>query len=661
MKIRTLTLKNFMPYKGESRIEFPVDDYRNVMIVFGDNMRGKTSLLNALRWGFYGRAIGRQSRDIPLNDLPNRDATLEGDWTVEVRIEFEANGATYDLRRNATKRASVATPQRPDDYICQVHLTKNGIPIQGDLVEAEINQVAPEQISRFFLFDGELLQEYETLLIEGSTQGGKIKDAIEQVLGVPSLIHGRDELETLLKAARKSQQQDLAHMSGLEKLAEQQSELARKQDQAEKNLHLLRNQLSEKWEERTSLDEQIAQDESIFNAKKQLDLLMDRQRSVEENRDSKRAERLDILGQAWRDLVEIRVGVRRQLLEEEQSAALTTITKRAEVEARIKQLQALLSSRTCPTCLQALSEERRAEIGGELGTLEGQRDQLSGDLERFQATAAQIAILNKIRGISARDRLAKIDEELQGSEVELTKIDNNIEKLRSEIEGYDTAEIARRRALRDVLLKEEGRLERDIAAQQSDLTKLKNDLAIAQKSIEGQSQARTSRSTKKVHICQQLEEIFDQSVDRLRDQLRESVEARATEAFQEMTTQKAYRGLAINKNYGLTILDELGQPVALRSAGAEQVVALSLIDGLNRTGRAAGPIVMDTPFGRLDLNHRDNILSYLPTVTSQFVLLVHSGEIRPDTDLDAIAARVGAQYHIREISPRHSIIERVTS
>jgi DNA sulfur modification protein DndD len=128
-----------------------------------------------------------------------------------------------------------------------------------------------------------------------------------------------------------------------------------------------------------------------------------------------------------------------------------------------------------------------------------------------------------------------------------------------------------------------------------------------------------------------------------------------------MTTQKAYRGLAINKNYGLTILDELGQPVALRSAGAEQVVALSLIDGLNRTGRAAGPIVMDTPFGRLDLNHRDNILSYLPTVTSQFVLLVHSGEIRPDTDLDAIAARVGAQYHIREISPRHSIIERVTS
>jgi DNA sulfur modification protein DndD len=31
---------NFMPYKGEVSVDFPTDDARNVMIVFGDNMRG---------------------------------------------------------------------------------------------------------------------------------------------------------------------------------------------------------------------------------------------------------------------------------------------------------------------------------------------------------------------------------------------------------------------------------------------------------------------------------------------------------------------------------------------------------------------------------------------------------------------------------------------
>ena len=62
MKLHRLTATNFMPYKGQQTVDFPTDDARNVMIVFGENERGKTSLLNALRWGFYGRAIGRHSR-----------------------------------------------------------------------------------------------------------------------------------------------------------------------------------------------------------------------------------------------------------------------------------------------------------------------------------------------------------------------------------------------------------------------------------------------------------------------------------------------------------------------------------------------------------------------------------------------------------------------
>ena len=125
-----------------------------------------------------------------------------------------------------------------------------------------------------------------------------------------------------------------------------------------------------------------------------------------------------------------------------------------------------------------------------------------------------------------------------------------------------------------------------------------------------------------------------------------------------MTTQKSYRGLEINNNYGLSIIDSSGRTVSIRSAGAEQVVALSLIDGLNRTGRAIGPVVMDTPFGRLDPKHRDNVLKHLPSVTSQFVLLVHGGEIRPDTDLASIKSRIGAVYTIGEISETQSRIER---
>lgn len=123
--------------------------------------------------------MGRHLREIPLHELHNKEAALEGDWTMETSVRFEAEGHHYDLRRRATKRKLVAQPSRPEDFEVIVGLQKDSIAVSGHLIEAEINRFAPEQVSRFFLFDGELLQEYETLLIEGSEQGRRIKEAIE--------------------------------------------------------------------------------------------------------------------------------------------------------------------------------------------------------------------------------------------------------------------------------------------------------------------------------------------------------------------------------------------------------------------------------------------------------------------------------------------------
>ena len=107
----------------------------------------------------------------------------------------------------------------------------------------------------------------------------------------------------------------------------------------------------------------------------------------------------------------------------------------------------------------------------------------------------------------------------------------------------------------------------------------------------------------------------------------------------------------------MTILDTKGRSVQERSAGAEQIVALSLIDGLNRAGRRGGPIVMDTPFGRLDWVHRANVLQYLPEMAEQVILLVHEGELDPQRELPILAPHLGAMYRIKRVGARHSQIE----
>jgi DNA sulfur modification protein DndD len=658
MKLRELTVRNFMPYKGQQQVEFPTDDFRNVMLVFGDNMRGKTSFLNALRWGFYEQVIGRHSKPIPIQEVPNKEAASEGDWTVEVYIKFEANGHVYDLRRRAEKRANVAVPQRREDFVTQVFLKKDDMPVQGDLVEAEINQIAPQQTSRFFLFDGELLEEYESLLMEGSDQGRRIKEAVEQVLGVPSLIYGRDELTTLLKSARKAQQRDLALVQGLETQAQQQADLTSRQDVLDRDLASLQEKLESTRADIASLDDEIEASQSIHAAKAKLDSLTARQKQIEDYREIKKSERLDLLSDAWRDLIETKLATRREQLEHERDELTRQMSAQAGLELRVQQLRELLATKECPTCFQSLGDEHRSKIGEQLGQLEVELSSGRDCTERLQTLSAELAALGKIRGIKARDRIAQIDRDLQGHEVELTRIENEAAALEDEIRGYDTAEIARKRVLRDGKKHDEGVLLKDIDDRKRDLDKVKADLAVTQKTIEGLSQTRSQRSTIKAKAIAQLETVFGESIERLRDRLRQTVEERATEAFREMTTQKSYRGLRINNNYGLSIVDEHGDEVTVRSAGAEQVVALSLIDGLNRTGRAAGPVVMDTPLGRLDLKHRDNILSYLPKVTSQFALLVHSGEIRRETDLTALAPRIGAMYDVNEINSRHSVIER---
>lgn len=660
MKLHSLSARNFMPYKGEIELTFPQDEQRNVMIVFGDNMRGKTSLLNAIRWAFYGEAVGRHSHLIPLQEIVNKDAALADDWRVEVHVKFDANGHTYDLRRVAERRQMVANPSKPEDFTQSIHMTRDGSAVSGDQVEAEIGLIAPKQVSRFFLFDGELLQEYETLLIEDSQQGQQIKEAIEQVLGVPALTNGRVDIQTILKQAQKRQNVDLKQIAGLEKQAERHADLTGKIDAIDRDLEDLNTRLKRVREERTALDDEVEAAQSVIGAKAKLDAKLEEQKALIEDCERKEAERLDLLSGAWKDLIDAQIQIRRNQLECQRQELMDSIKKRSGLAQKVSDLQQLLDTRECPTCDQILSDERRSQIGEALGKAETELQSIDDSSAALQEISGQLDALSKIRGINAKDRLQQAEKDLQGYNVRLTQVENAIEKLRDEIAGYDTAEIARKRVLLSEKIREEGRLQGDIKDQNVERKKLVDELAVSQKAIEGLTKDRTQRSTVKVSLCSDLERVFSQSIEQLRDKLRKRVEELANDAFRHMTTQKSYRGLEINDNYGLKIVDASGRHVAVRSAGAEQIVALSLIDGLNRTGRAAGPIIMDTPFGRLDLNHRDNILSYLPSVTSQFVLLVHSGEIRKETDLAIIAERVGAVYEIKEISSTQSRLERAT-
>lgn len=658
MKLIRLTMNNFMPYKDQAVIDFPKDDSRNVMLVFGDNMRGKTSLLNALRWGFYEKALGRHSRRIPLIDIVNKDAVLEDNWRVEVFVEFEANGDVFELRRTADRRSSVVRPSRSEDLQTSVLLKKNGSVVAGSQVAYELDQVAPEQTSRFFLFDGELLQEYEELLFEGSEQGRQIKDAIEQALGVPTLVRGRDELGTILKNASRAQTKALAHIQGLKAQALRTDALNEKLEAFEVDQKYLETSISEIREERENLEDEMEAAATVLALKAKLDAARADRDESQSTISRKYTERHEVLASAWKDMLDGRLGEKKKKLREEQLRITGQIKTTSRFEADIDRLRELIDTDSCPTCLQPVTDRTRDTLKTTLGEMQaGLMAQKDVSL-RLNEISAQLGNLEKIRGTGAGQRLFQIQRDVNLAQIKLQKAENEIEEIEEKIDEQDATAISRKRSRISDLLKEEGKLNSDIDSVKTNIRKVKEDLAIARKAIENVASARADKTTKKVTLTSDLEKAFSASIEKLRDRLRGKVEQLASEAFRQMTTQDAYQGLQINENYGLSIIDSQGRTVSMRSAGAEQIVALSLIDGLNRTGRSAGPVVMDTPFGRLDPTHRNNILGYLPSVTTQFVLFVHGGEIRRETDLDSIKDCVGAVYDLIEVSETQTKIER---
>ena len=663
MKIERIIINNFMPYRGRQEIEFPQHETQNVMLLFGDNMRGKTSFLNAIRWGFYGVALGRHLREIPKLHLINRDVVDERDWTMSVTLYFVHDGKNHVLDRKITQRDNTIFPQNNADFRETIGLRIDDVVMPGDAINNEINQVMPMEVSRFFLFDGELLQEYENLVIKESDQSKKIKEHVESILGVPSLVHARDELKDLLSDARKIQRKEAEKNEELRKLAKDQKKLEITQESLDEDIRRLQAQKDEVQDKIDDADNYLKNTEAV--QKKQIELA---KLDAEKNRFEReiRQSNKDIhylIKDAWKDVLASSVQPITERLKEERKILQQRVNESIDLQGRINELHKSIGEhRICSTCGQEISEIIRKPLEGKLEKLLLQQSEkgVCSDREKLDELVTTIDNLEGIRSANEIDRIIDCVEIITRAKNNLMDTENLRDNIWEEIKHHDTEKIK-------LKWKERDRWQRQLVQIETTLnSEIRNKEINAEKSarisqlISKHKGSEGSRSNKRIKKLEQLGIIFEKGIDRLRQKLKDDVASHATAIFKRLTTEKTYSGLKINQSYGLSILDQEGRVLDERSAGAEQVVALSLIDGLNKTSGIKAPIVMDTPLGRLDLKHRKNILQYLPDMSEQIILLIHEGEINAKRDIEFFADRIGVRYEIKRISATHSRIERVS-
>jgi DNA sulfur modification protein DndD len=161
-------------------------------------------------------------------------------------------------------------------------------------------------------------------------------------------------------------------------------------------------------------------------------------------------------------------------------------------------------------------------------------------------------------------------------------------------------------------------------------------------------------------LCEKLKALFASAVDSYRDRLRGNVEQDATSLFLKLTSEPEYKALSINDSYGLTIVHQDGSAIPVRSAGAEHIVALSLMGALQRNAPLRGPLIMDSPFGRLDEMHTTKVVQALPTMADQVMLLVYESELDPRRARNQLEGKLRKEYRIVRRSARHSDLETIS-
>jgi DNA sulfur modification protein DndD len=657
MKLHQLTVYNFGPYRGEQRLSFSTNPEQPVMVVFGDNMRGKTSLMNSLRWVLYGRAVDRHSKQMEMRKLLNTDAVKEGDGRFWVQLEFEADGDRYDLRRTAELSDLVSEPRSDSDFRTSVMLTKNGDVVKSDEIEHHINRFIPEQISRFYLFDGELLQEYETLLSEESDQGKRIKGAIEQVLGVPALTNGRDEIRDLLKKAQAVQAKEFKHVKALEDQSSQSLRLQEEIRAHKEDLLRAETGLADANVKLDAINDEMGQiapiqeiQRSLQRSENELVEARNRQTDLEKHKFS-------ILRSAWKDLLQPRLTARRVEIATKIQQYEDKIKRKGSLEDTIAKIDKLLHTSTCPLCGTEIGPHRKEEFGKMLGDARAEMHAFQLDAKTITNLTREMTILSGLTGTGAAATLRNNERDSENNSIRMTRLENELEGFKESLRGHDIARVAQIQREKEGLLRLRAKYEMNtesISALIEEKTSRVDQLA---KLMSRNPEARKQRSSREVELYGALAQIFGKSIDHLRENLREKVAAEATTVFRQLTTEKTYRGLRINNNYGLTIIDRHGRDVSVRSAGAEQVVAMSLLSALNRTASRPGPVIIDTPFGRLDPKHRWNIMDFVPKMAEQVVFLVHEGELNRGTDLKRIEPAVGAVYEIERVSSSHSLLK----
>lgn len=650
MIISRIVLENYGLFAGRSEFDLAprtvAGKKRPIVLVGGKNGAGKTTFLDAIRLALYGRqAVGarlsdREYQETLASRIHRQKGANTGPRFAKVAIEFEIV-TSGERNRFYIERSWLRRQQGVDEYF---RVEKDGAPVDeltSDHWATFIADVIPERLSQLFFFDGEKIK----LIAEDITGNDAICRAIHNLLGI-------DIVERLAA--------DLSIFTTRIAKAGSPAEFDVRMESVEAEIASLDKQIAELAEllpslrtERQGLQNELARIEATLReqgaafaddrqgdaaAAERLTLAVaDAQRRIRDGCNSAapftlcptvashllkglRAESLASKQAALRREIDtLRNSIRQALTDK---AAAGTLADAAQVNSVVEECCNVVLTRLGSGDFQklyALSDSKIAEIESTVGP----QAQASG--KELLAAIADLENQSRLlQTVQRKLRETPDDDVLKPTLTALTELNQTIgglnERMSRSEEGLNTLQ-----RQRDGLERQRTRIAQEIAA--------------------------TSAASEKLLTIKKVLPALKVYRDRLTQLKIDSLQTAVTQCFNRLARKHDFiRSISIDPtSFAVHVRDKYGQTIPKEdlSSGEKQMFAIAVLWGLAQTSGRALPLVVDTPLGRLDSDHRKNLIDhYFPNASQQVILLSTDTEV-DESLFEQLAPSISHCFHLR--------------
>jgi DNA sulfur modification protein DndD len=637
MIITQLTITNFGVYQGHHEFNLRphrVEDELLPIVLFGGkNGAGKTTILEAIRLCLYGRsALGTRVRRTDydsyiLQRFHRGNSTALSARSARVGLIFEHTHAgvlsTYDAVRSWRIEGQTVNES--------LSIYKDGQilrDISPDHWNDFLRDLIPPGVANLFFFDGEQIQ----MLADEETESEALETAIRGLLNLGLISRLQSDLSIYIKQQEQRERSELLEVAEKAQTAFQSLEQVRqerKQDKAglKTQLDRVSAQLSEARlvlvregagfvEQRTALEARQTEVE----------------RSIEETRNAIRDLAANLLPFAiapkWSQRLKERLTSELRI---EQERASREAKKEQATEIALRLLDSSFQQKAAPS----VGPQDWANIAAEIQSI-----------LLPQEPDHNFPILHYVSSQQRAQLQDWIRQALQNVPFQIQTLGQKLEALESE---YSQLQQALRQipddAVANPLLEQfysfseaRGRLIEQIERVTEELNQIEFQLADLdrQRKKAWQQLASAADNDKRVERAAQAQVILDEYLERITLMKIQELESRVAHYFNLLSRkQMLVREVSIDpKKYVVTLYSEnrVVIPKSSLSAGERQLYAMALLWALRSVSGRMLPIIVDTPMGRLDSDHRSTLLKqFFPNAAHQIILL------STDTEIDAQA------------------------